>query len=53
MNEFNQIRERFLADTRKHFFADEAPASKLHAAARQTHNQCRCTAQQPCGNAGA
>ena len=53
MKEFNQIRERFLADTRKHFFADEAPASKLHAAARQTHNQSRCTAQQPCGNAGA
>lgn len=54
MNEFNPIHERFLADAREHFFADKAPASEAHSAARQNHNPCRCTAhQQPCGNAGA
>ena len=53
MNEFNQIRERFLADARAHFFADKALTGKTHSAARQ-NNRCRCTTHlQPCGNAGA
>jgi hypothetical protein len=54
MNELNQIRERFLADAREHFFTDSTHTGKAHPAARQNHNPCRCTEhQQPCGNAGA
>jgi hypothetical protein len=54
MNEFNQIREQFLADTRQHFFADDASISKTHSATRQNNNPCRCsTHQQRCGSIGA
>ena len=53
MNESSQIRERFLADARQHFFADDSTIGKMQSATRQNNNPCRCsTDQQSCGNSG-
>lgn len=47
MNESKQIRERFLADTRQHFFADDSIIGRMQAATRQNNNPCRCSTDQP------
>lgn len=38
MNELNQIRERFLADTRQHFFAGNTDSGASHCTARLNGN---------------
>lgn len=54
MNEPSQIRERFLADARQHFFADHATSGKTQSAARLNNNPCRCgTNEQRFGQSGA
>jgi hypothetical protein len=40
MNELNQIRERFLADTRRHFFASNIP-QETQVPHRQNIETCR------------
>jgi len=47
MNESKQIRERFLAETRQHFFADDSIIDRMQAATRQNNNPCRCSTDQP------
>lgn len=54
MNESSQIRERFLDDTRQHFFADDSSIGKMQSATRQNNNPCRCsTDEQRYGKSGA
>lgn len=54
MNEFSQIRERFLADARQHFFSDDSTAGKMQSASRQNNNPCRSGMDdQRCGKSGA
>lgn len=38
MNELNQIRERFLADARQHFFAGNTDSNTSHCTARLNSN---------------
>lgn len=53
MNESSQIRERFLADTRQHFFADDSTIGKMQSTARQSNNPRRSgTDEQHCGKSG-
>lgn len=54
MNEFSQIRERFLANTRQHFFAADSSAKMMQSATRQNSNSCHSgTDVQRSGKAGA
>ena len=54
MNEPSQIRERFLADARQHFFAANSTSGKNPPTTRQNNNPCRCTSdEQYCGKSGA
>jgi hypothetical protein len=53
MNEFSQIRERFLAETRQHFFAEVSTTGKMQSASRQNNNPCRTgTDETRCGQSG-
>jgi len=47
MKEFSQIRERFLADARRHFLAGDATAGQLQNATRKNIDQCRSSAGEP------
>ena len=46
MNEASQIRERFLAETRQHFFAADAARGSLQSATCQSHTPCHGSKQE-------
>lgn len=53
MNESKQIRERFLADTRQHFFAAESANGETQSASRQNNNPRHCSMEERhCGKQG-
>jgi len=54
MNEFNQIRERFLADTRQHFFAGNTDSETNDCAPRLNGNAgCSGSNASHCRQSGA